>query len=731
MDDERNEKDEINENAEAPDGEELFAAEEECAETDRQIARLMDEVGADHARRRVSLLATLIIILAFALAAALCLIPQFSLRVFSEAKNDTVVISLSYHDIRSRLGDEALDDYLDRFAEAGVTTLTIGEDTMETLALRGDVASLKYGEASVSADADIRALADALDAVGGIERDSYVFVVRKAAVEARLDEWLPLYYTGEDYEKVTSDALSAFVFFNGNERADRIIVGYDEEALSLAEEHGLNIALSMRVKAHGSVGYIEKTARLAREYGVSYLRVLGDRDDSAPDGEMAEKNVGGLVSLVANGGMTLVLTENGNQLSNSRFIGYERIVGAAKGDVVRSFVAGYSVSGDTAPTERYRQYRNSVIDRNIRFINVTAVMTGTMSNEAGEDAALESVKMLKTELSRRGFETETRPGRLEYNSHKYVFAVSASFAVLAAAAALAAVFGTGGVGYLVISLLLAAVSFEVTFFLPDSVLGLYPTAVALVSPCLAIALSLRLLRFLCGEGRRYGVFVVTVLTAALTLAVSAVCGFVMAALTSGAEYYLNNAIFMGTKLTLVLPLAFAAVAYYYAFIRRECGVVADVKRALSAKVRVWWLLAAAVMAAVAAVYITRSGNVSSIASVEAAMRNFIADHMAARPRTKEFLIAYPAAVLFVLHFMRQRDRGVTGALPAVLFVVSALLPVSVINTFCHTFTDVSVQYGRVINGLILGVPVAALAVVFDLIILTVYDRVGSRAASAE
>ena len=98
------------------------------------------------------------------------------------------------------------------------------------------------------------------------------------------------------------------------------------------------------------------------------------------------------------------------------------------------------------------------------------------------------------------------------------------------------------------------------------------------------------------------------------------------------------------------------------------------------------------------------------------MREFITEHMAARPRTKEFVAAYPCLVLLVWYAKKWRGT----LLPWGLAVGAAILPASVTNTFCHVFTNAGIQFGRLANGLLLGIftssVVYALNIVFTRIL---------------
>ena len=59
-------------------------------------------------------------------------------------------------------------------------------------------------------------------------------------------------------------------------------------------------------------------------------------------------------------------------------------------------------------------------------------------------------------------------------------------------------------------------------------------------------------------------------------------------------------------------------------------------------------------AAFAGIYLIRSGNVTEISATENLLRNSITNLMTERPRTKEFLIGWPALILF-LYYIKNTD----------------------------------------------------------------------------
>jgi hypothetical protein len=97
--------------------------------------------------------------------------------------------------------------------------------------------------------------------------------------------------------------------------------------------------------------------------------------------------------------------------------------------------------------------------------------------------------------------------------------------------------------------------------------------------------------------------------------------------------------------------------------------------------------------------LSRSGNqpVLSPSPLELKFRHLLEAVLAIRPRTKEFLLGYPALMLGLALALRGRRSW----LPLVA-VLAALGQVSLLNTYCHFHTPLSVSLLRTFNGLWLG-----------------------------
>ena len=142
-----------------------------------------------------------------------------------------------------------------------------------------------------------------------------------------------------------------------------------------------------------------------------------------------------------------------------------------------------------------------------------------------------------------------------------------------------------------------------------------------------------------------------------------------------------------------------------------------------ADIKVYWVLIGAVILGVGLYYIIRSGNVNKISGLEQAMRTTLTEIFPARPRTKEFLIGYPALVLFAYYMKNSKIHIINW----ILAVAASILAASVTNSFCHVFTD----FTFIVSRTIIGILVSVAAYIINLALVRIVTAIGKRLNSSE
>jgi hypothetical protein len=208
---------------------------------------------------------------------------------------------------------------------------------------------------------------------------------------------------------------------------------------------------------------------------------------------------------------------------------------------------------------------------------------------------------------------------------------------------------------------------------------------------------------------------------AAATAVSLCGGLTIGGLLYSRTFLVTVDLFSGVKVALVTPV----LLVFLWLVMREALLaphdnLADAGREwrlfVEQPLRVKHLLIALVVAVVAALWLLRSGNVSEAATLplERPFRLIMERVFGSRPRSKEFLFGHPLLLLGLWLWVRAaRANTHTNATAAakVLLLLGTVGQVSVVNSFCHLHSPISLTLLRVLHGLWLGALVGAVAVV--------------------
>ena len=645
------------------------------------------------------------------------IVPSVVTRVKNESGNKDVVVSLLYNDIRMKLSASDLDRELRKYREMGVTTMSVQEEDLNSLIASGTVTCLKYNVIKHRFDDESEDLVKQLNMLPNINNDSYVLLTKREQSKDFLRRWIPAKYSDDEYAFcVSNTGADVYVLYEGTPLTWQISVGYKEEELEYIKSLGFDIAFDARIKNYSVLDYLDEYDRLIKKYNVKYFNI---RDNSRhPDDETeAEGNYEGISKLIQDNDMTLVVSENWDQLSNEKPIGYKTIFEENSDKVVRSYETYVVQPDDTEYMFRYRQYLNSTIDRNIRFITVTQVVNPDGTYMEQNELTQKALKVYLDKINSIGYNTNSFSLKFDYKVNRPL--TSAAALVLMGIMLLTMIEWLFGRTYAPLTILAGAgcvLGAAATFFLPESLLELYPSAFALLAPCFCLTMVFIYADRMVDKLNHPKFIFSTMLLALLSISL---CGMIQGGLLSGIDYYINFSIFRGIKISLYAPLLYSMVAYYMIFVKKmNLDILQDVRKFFVSQVRVYWIVLVGVFALVGMIYIRRSGNVNTISGMESLIRNFITENFPARPRTKEF-VAWPCLMLFAYYLKARR-------VPLASFVFSiggSIVFASIINSFCHVFTDLSTIFTRVAMGAFLSIFICIFVYIVNRYFLKLVDWV--------
>lgn len=487
---------------------------------------------------------------------------------------------------------------------------------------------------------------------------------------------------------------------------------YPRYLLDIAKDAGVNIALIPDMTT-----WLEADLdNIVKDYGVKYIKLQKSTLTSA---HQAPGKVEFVSEIVDKYDLTLVLTEGGMQLGNVQTGGFDTIVEAADGNILRSFHSYFTTNVDVMdyPAGYYQIYISS-LDRNCRFITVKQLEDEGFDEYENARRTIENVRLYCEKMESQGFVNEGLVNYNEYGEyqsrHPFIYSATAAVCMLWLALMLDLLTKRS---FTAIGISVTGFAFCVSLLLPNSLTTFYPSLFAAFAPCFTLAVVAVYVHAL---KQRMGTLALIASSIVFALAMFCVSGAVLSALLGGSDYFLNFGEFRGVKISLMLPIVFTLFLLVVSvYEKHTLTEYKDMALGFVRKIRWYHILLVALVAVVTDVYIMRSGNVDKISFTETVVRNWLTEVFVARPRTKELLLGWPCMVLYIYFVKNNRSKLLTWA-----FAVGAsTLYASAVNTFCHVFTMVETMYLRVFVGAMFGLPIAFIALGAVALLLRVVDKV--------
>jgi len=168
---------------------------------------------------------------------------------------------------------------------------------------------------------------------------------------------------------------------------------------------------------------------------------------------------------------------------------------------------------------------------------------------------------------------------------------------------------------------------------------------------------------------------------------------------SSTNFMLKIDIFRGVKLSLALPIVIAFVLLYG---RERSYFSTSLHRLWHKRLELRHLFAGITIGVLFVLIILRSSNrISFMLPFEQSIRNLLEKLFFARPRFKEFLLGHPLMLLGLYLYPLASQAKKIKFRP---FIILGLIgQVSIINTFAHIHSPITICLFRTFNGLILGI----------------------------
>jgi len=457
------------------------------------------------------------------------------------------------------------------------------------------------------------------------------------------------------------------------------------------------------------------------KYGIvpQYIIVGGEAVIGFDDGTSLAKNY------ILNNGITIGLIEDTTQRENIMQYGVNEVAIDSGYDTVRVFSVWnyiqyrYQYYGYEGAEEIENTFFRAVTERNIRVIYFKPILHQKdlhtyMTNVSEYEKMFGN---LEKRLEKHGIHFASASAMADYRVPT-IFKVLLGIGVVLGAVLLLRSFVKVSKKISLILAALGSVCVLAAFYvMPNTAELIASLAAAIVFGCLAVtfytAQSKHLSDVLSKDASVLKIVKSSILILVVSVLISFVGGMMTAAPISSINYMLEINIFRGVKVGQLLPAAYFVIAYlaYFGYGGRERTrgnlQFQDVTDLMNTGIKVWMLFLAAIVGGVGVYYILRTGHDSTleVSSYEMLFRNELEKVLIARPRSKEFLFAFPAIMLMVYSSVRRLRLW-----PVLFGLGGAIGMTSVINTFEHIRTPLYLGFIRTGYSLVFGILVGILAI---------------------
>ena len=700
------------------------------------------------------------------LAIAVCAVISFGVigaRANVESQNKTYDVVLDYSELEAlcEQSEHPIGWWLNEFKEMGITRVGLQEESLMSLMENSPMAVTATMMDTVMQDADWQKQYPApfVDEVKARKYDRFDVLVEVSGADAvdfvrfAITERLPqnTYFL---YETTTDGEKQLFLWLDGTVTDTLYLSAYpyiDNVGAGFTQRKEIKSSVLLYL----SLGLLPEKVELIQSLGMEIIprticydghndaqfakAVLADYDrhDIAPEyiiagGEAVigfDDGISQAMQYIVENNITIGLIENTTQRENIMQSGVLDIAETTNYNTVRVFSVWdyiqyrYAYYGYEGAEEIENTLFRAITERNIRVIYFKPVKQTNSTFAYVTD--IEVYRDMFNGLNERLADHGIRMGRASVMDNLQVPSLALLATGLSAGlggALLPSTFLPFKKKWTLLLAGVAAVSVTGAWLVAPTTFRLVASfANAVVFACLAVTLLL-----FCAKSSAEKLSPDAKLTQILpracaillsAIAVSLVGAMLTAAPLASTDYMLELGIFRGVKMAQLIPLGFFCLLFvsYYGIFEKDRKTntlkISDFISALQWTIPVWALVLAGGLYVVGSYYIARTGHETgvSISTFELIFRNTLEENLLARPRTKEFLVAFPCAMLAVYSAVRRMPF-----FTAIFGLASTIGLTSVCNTFMHIRTPLYLGFVRTGYSVVLGVVIGVvLVIVFD------------------
>jgi len=671
-----------------------------------------------------------------------------------EKENKRVEIVLDYKEIEalSRQSNKDFSWWLQEFQKLGATSVALEEESLESLVkdnkdvevhllgnLTGDVEWIeKYDNEFVSYILDGNK--DKYDVIAITKsQDLYDFILKGLTERYPKEFYRGIkgdknYYIvldGEELDALYTQAQK-IINYEGkpvfeektlySSKVARIGLGFDPEKIEIIKDSGLNVLPR-------PINFNRYPEELMDAFNKELIRYDINPSTIIFSGNEFlgyEKSLEDLISFMKNNNIRVGMIENSVQREHIEQEGLEEVVEALDYNAVRVFSVWPYIQ------ERFKYYNyegaeeientlyRAVTERNIRLIYFKPFKEEEFKYVTDFEEYEKMFNNFEARIKNHGMILGKASTMDSYNIGTLRLSLI-GFGVLAAGLLiLDNIFDLNRVMFNMLSILGIIFVLLMSYLIPSLADKLFALSASIVFPTLGATylvnyakdklISLKI------HGNIFEIIKNCIVVLLICTAISTIGGFFVGSTLSHIKYLLEMDIFRGVKASQLMPIILFTIIYIFKF-----GYNRDIKELSNKKVnlkdfinlieqniKIKHLIMVGIVAIAGFIYISRTGHETTVqpSDLEMIVRNFLENILLARPRTKEFLIAFPALMASVY----MAHRGYKKLLYP-LFLAGVIGLSSIVNTFSHLRTPVYLSLIRTLYSIAFGIIIGLIGII--------------------
>ncbi len=601
-----------------------------------------------------------------------------------ENKTKSIYLSANYSDLKENGAD--IPKTLSEMKKNGVGYVTVSPITFNHLKNENKFDTISYSSVKINEDDISVKIKEALKNYS-ISDEDVIIISSREDVTAFLTENLINRY---DVIKKNIDEKISIFCVKGKTKDDDFIIGYDSNEIASVRESGLKLALSYPAYTFENADYEEYFHGFLFKNNVKFIILRNNENENKK--ALSDE----FKTMLRSSETSLVVFENENQARNESAFIFKDMSQAFLTRTVRGFNIDKTLSYDkTLYRFRYYQWYNSAIERNTTFINANILKNENKSLDENISLTLKATDEFTKKMSSLGYSINADREDIPYRYNLRTGALCGGIIIVILIFLYLTLLKIQIKNSLMITAFASMFSMVISYPLYDYITKLYAVLIMILTTAL---LSLIVFKTINSDNsvKNKLILCITSYFGAMIFG-----SLVITAMFSDLNFYLGNKWFYGVKFTLIIPFLFAIFNYNYVFLKFKTPKEAweKLKETLKYIPKYVIIISSAVIVLALSYYLIRTGKSDFILPLEDVIRKKLTDIFIIRPRFKEFLIGYPCFTLFIYISLFKKNKK----LQAVTGIFSTLLFTSVLNTFCHAFTDFGTSLIRSLNGLLLGI----------------------------